>query len=146
MSGYNRSFLGTPAVFGAGSIDIIQNGQSTTVPGTCDYGGDTDPVEICSTQKVSILLGTSFSIEASASVDEPTEFGYVNQGYTTFGEGGSFTIQDANGSAVASDLLTAPLAAPEPSHLALIGVPLQLMAIGISRRRTRRTASTSFSA
>jgi hypothetical protein len=112
------------------SIEVIQNGHSTVVPGDCYYGLDTDTGSFCSTVNVPILLGSSFLIEAVASVNGTStgqDFGDVPG--AIFGAGGTFTIQDANGNAVQSILVTVP----EPSTFATIGLSAALLTIALLR-------------
>jgi len=118
---------------GLGSIVVIQNGQSTDVPGTCAFGGEGNPTYICNTVNVPILLGSSFLIEATVSVNEPSTICDENEAQTSFAESGTFTIQDLNGNAVESSLVIAP----EPSTFAMIGVSVALLTVAFARRRGR---------
>lgn len=119
---------------GLGSIVVIQDGQSTVVPGTCAFGGEGNPIYICNTVNVPILLGSSFLIEASVSVNEPSTPSDLNEAYTNFAESGTFTIQDLNGNAVESILVTAP----EPSTFTMIGFSVALLAVAFAKRRDQR--------
>jgi len=117
-----------------GSIVMIQDGQSTEVPGTCAFGGEGNPIFICNTVNVPILLGSSFLIEATVSVNEPSMNSDENYAYTSLAESGTFTIHDANGNAVQSILVTVP----EPSTFAMIGLSSVLLTIAFAKRRDQR--------
>jgi len=125
FNGYNIS---------SGNIVVIQGGQSTEVPGTCAFGGEGNPIFICNTVNVPILLGSSFLIEATVSVNEPSMNSDENYAYTSLAESGTFTIHDANGTAVQSILVTVP----EPSSFAMIGLSAALLTIAFMKRRHQR--------